>query len=144
MPSLIAQLEVPTYLAWALGAGGMVLAAGYLISTFKRGKIEGRLDVVTLYEKEVELLRGRVATLEAERSDCAQRIASLEGQIAQLTEQNHELRKLIMGESVPPALRQAMADIAKSNLEHYISELTELRREVMQGLARLLTAGASE
>lgn len=117
-------------------------------SKAKDSTINAQTAELDAREKTEDRLRDEVAGLRTElqeaRAACATDIAKLEGQVQQLSAENESLRGLVMGTTVPDALRQTLIETvergAAKNREFY----EELLRPLLQGMDRLLTAGGEE
>lgn len=150
--------------------GFVILGAGYLVGTWRRGKNDAARDAIELATGEVALLKGArerdLGALHVATND----IARLEGTVAQLRVENAELRSLVMLDTVPPALSSALAEIVSSVLadvnqihretrealvDHFDHQLDQNRiywteqvsdklHPIEQGIARLLAEGPKE
>lgn len=127
-----------------------VVAVGYLIGSFMRGRSDGTNSVLETATSEIEILKGaRSREVEARvelegrlrdaREKCAQDIAKLAGIVEQLRNENAELRSLVMMEAVPPALQTVLQQVARDSALEQRVYLDEKLHPIEQGVARLLT-----
>ncbi len=128
---------------WVPTVGLLVLGAGYLAGTWLRGRADADRSIVEAAAEEASVMRGRADRLDKDlreaREKCAQDIARLEGVVDQLREENARLQSLVMGETVPPALQNALQVVAQENLTRYEQIITDRLHAVEQGVTRLLT-----
>src|SRR5262245_58053191 len=90
-------------------AVGIVGGRAYLRAIRQTQGYAGQKEAVGIYREELAAMRQQNERLQRDLADEKAARAALEGRVHQLSEENKELRQLVMGERVPPAM-QAMAD----------------------------------
>jgi len=131
--------------AETLGIIGLVaLGLGYAIGQFRMGRVRGAAEALHVANAELEVHRDRATRLEQDLARCKTDVDQLRGVVEQLREENKELRGLLMGDKVQPAMLDAMQQVAASNREALELVLDAKLRGIEQGLLRLLTAKDEE
>jgi len=100
-----------------------------------REKTESRL------REDVEQLRGELLNA---RARCSEDIARLQGQVAQLTQQNETLQSLVMGSTVPPALQAAIDTAVTGGVAAVRSAIEDAADRGMEAVSALLAERGSE
>jgi len=93
---------------------------------------------------ELEVHRDRAMRLEQDLARYKTEVDQLRGVVEQLREENKELRGLLMGDKVQPAMLDAMQTVAAANREALELVLDNKLRGIEQALLRLLTAKDEE
>lgn len=113
------MIATEPWLDYALVVGGFILAAGWMVSQWRMGRVRGAEQAVSaanealsLQAAELQTLREVKTRLEAELTNARTQIESLREQARLLRQENAELRKLVMMESVPGPLVEVMQGIA--------------------------------
>ncbi len=130
--------------AWIAVGSLLVMLAGFIGNEVRTRRRELASEVGTR-RRELADVRGRLDICEAVRSDLLGElnddrikhrgeIVHFEGEIRHLTEKNDELRGLVMGEKVPPAM-QALIQTAVNGVNETADE--RARRALREVLARL-------
>jgi len=155
--TLVADLE--RHLTLFLATGAVLIGLGFLVGQFRLGRIRGATEALHLQAAELDVLRQRNVTITADLKAAEAEVHTLRGIVEQLREDNRELRSLVMGETVPPALQHALdtafaraveqlgstfAAEADRRMTEVIAFFEQQFHPVAQGLDRLLTAGGRE
>lgn len=116
-----------SYLPWfAMVAGGLGVAA----VEYRRGRRAALVSAQTIADdaatKALTAQSERIELLEKDRAECREKIAHLEGVVAQLRDENHTLRQLVMGETVPPALQKSMEQLAVTSADAIVTRIAAL------------------
>lgn len=128
-----------------IGIIGLVaLALGYAIGQFRMGRVRGAAEALHVANAELEVHRDRAMRLEQDLARYKTEVDQLRGVVEQLREENKELRGLLMGDKVQPAMLDAMQTVAAANREALELVLDNKLRGIEQALLRLLTAKDEE
>jgi len=128
-----------------IGIIGLVaLALGYAIGQFRMGRVRGAAEALHVANAELEVHRDRAMRLEQDLARYKTEVDQLRGVVEQLREENKELRGLLMGDKVQPAMLDAMQTVAAANREALQLVLDNKLRGIEQALLRLLTAKDEE
>lgn len=126
-------------------AGAIALGLGYAVGQFRTGRIRGASESLQVANAELEIHRERSRRLEADVARFRTEVDRMHGMVEQLREENRELRALLMGEKVQPAMLEAMQAVAIGNREAYRLMLDEMfapiRRRLDAALDRLAPEG---
>jgi cell division protein FtsB len=106
-------------LEWVGWGAFAVAMLGYLIGQFRRGRSSAQTEALEAQER-------RISVLEKERGEYRERVAHLEGVVAQLREENQVLRSLVMGETVPPAMLRAMEEVARRSSTELVAAIASI------------------
>ncbi len=140
---------------WAPLAFVILAALAYLLATYRRSHSDEAALTMDAQEKRIDLLesqlddeKGAVATLRAELGDAREKCAQ---DIGQLQGENTLLKSLVMGETLPPAykeaLRETIHDInteADERTRAAVGEVNETLARIEQGVTRLLVEGPQQ
>jgi len=150
MRAVIADHTLPhTVEQLGIVAGIFAAGAAYALGQWRRGRADHVSTALSIANDELDVLKGARDRMGAELRSSGERISALEAIVEQLRQENAALRELVMLESVPPALRAALAEhgetaaaIAAREAERQHEEtrariLAELA-EIEQRLDRLL------
>jgi hypothetical protein len=99
----------------------VVLNLAYLITSWRRGTNQATSDAATAWKGEAEALQVRVERLEAELRFERESKAELSGRVAELSAQNANLAGLVVGETVPKPIADALTGIA-NDIRAQVSE----------------------
>lgn len=127
------------HLELVLLAGAIALGVGYAVGQFRTGRIRGASEALQVANAELEIHRDRAARLEVDVARYKADVDRLHGTVDQLREENKELRALLMGEKVQPALLDAMQAVAIGNREAYRA----LLEDAVASIVRQLRAGGT-
>lgn len=130
----------------------VVVGSGYLFGSWRRGISDTWKETVDAQATELAAIKVTNLRITDEANSLKSDVAKLEGIVAQLRNENTELRKLVMLDKVPPALIEYMSASSQTILaevhnlhakqtEDLKTEIEELLHPVAQGVARLLTEG---
>lgn len=122
---------------WAPTLAVAVLAIGWLMGSFQRGRSDAGHEAISIANEEIEVLKtardrltADLAETQSRLTDATAAIAKLEGVVDQLRTENAELRKLVALEVVPPAMLDALKEV----VGEVMTEVSSLHRETRDAL----------
>jgi outer membrane murein-binding lipoprotein Lpp len=121
--------------------GALVLGVGYAAGQWRRGKNDQAAAALGLASDELELSSKARDRQAAELKDAGERIAKLEAIVEQLQRENDALRRLVMLETVPPALTAALEESGRlmlgSGERMHIETRAAIKRELEETEQRI-------
>lgn len=129
---MIAQVDPGAMRDWMLAVGAGVLVVGYLVGQWRSGGAKGASEALTLRAQEVQVLKDANDRLSSDLHAAREEMAQLRGVVDQLREENKELRALVMGEKVPPALYEAMRTVATEAATSTAESLRRIERDLQR------------
>lgn len=123
-------ITVPDWLSVVLAVGAIVGVVSYLIGQWRKGTQGAQAAAATAYKLELEAVTVRSARVEHDLAESRAEVSRLTGMVEQLRTENKELRGLVMGEKVPPALFSAMQTVAAELLSKIQTEFMQLRQDL--------------
>lgn len=116
-------ITIPDWLSVVVAIGAIVALLGYLIGQWKKGTAGAESAAATAYKLELEAVTVRSTRLEHDLAESRAEVSRLGGVVEQLRAENAELRGLVMGEKVPPAMLAAMQTVAAESISALTSAL---------------------
>lgn len=123
----MSDLDLTTVRDWLVITGVVAIGVGYLIGNLRKGNADAQAETIAAQSVRIDVLttelnEERTARVSAE-SECRSEIARLEGRLSSSEEDRRQLRELVMLQTVPAPLSEAMNAVAQGSANAIVTAL---------------------